>query len=45
MILWTVMGFPNPQQFQLTILKEEGLADSENLPSFSWIQESDQFLE
>jgi len=36
---WTVMGFPNPQQFQLTILKEAGLMDYENPLYFSGLQE------
>lgn len=31
---WTVMGFPNPQQFQLATTKEPGVEDCEN-PSSS----------
>ena len=32
--LWTVLGFPNPQQFQLKMTKEEGEEGCEN-PMFS----------
>jgi len=31
--LWIVMGFPNPQQFQLATFKEEDWMDFEN-PSY-----------
>ena len=33
---WTVMGFPNPQQFQLSIFKEEIGADFENPQPLSY---------
>ena len=34
-----VAGFPNPQQFQLTMTKEAGVEQPENPPSSSWMQE------
>ena len=33
--LWTVAGFPSPQQFQLNTVKEPGVEETENLVSSS----------
>lgn len=34
--LWTVLGFPTPQQFQLKMPKEGGLPPSENPKADHW---------